>query len=185
MGEIGGNDYYNALFSGKSIEQVEKYVPFVIEAIASAINVRVGIIISLLKRQFFYNVLAMNLSGCIALQELIALGVSTLLVPGDFPFGCVPAFLTRYQTSDEDEYDPSTGCLNWLNKFTEYHNELLQIELRQIRSLHPHVNIIYADYYNAMLELYQSPDQFGISTPLILQNILQCVLINVRIFRQF
>ncbi|XP_068325256.1 GDSL esterase/lipase At1g28570-like [Pyrus communis] len=82
MGEIGGNDYYNALFSGKSTEQVEKYVPFVIEAIASEIN------------------------------ELIALGASTLLVPGVFPFGCVPAFLTRYQTSYADEYDPSTGCLN-------------------------------------------------------------------------
>ena len=49
MGEIGGNDYNNALFSGKSIEKVEKYVPLVIEAIASTVNVRVGIIISLLK----------------------------------------------------------------------------------------------------------------------------------------
>lgn len=49
MGEIGGNDYNNALLSGKSIEMVEKYVPSVIEAIASTINVRVGITISLLK----------------------------------------------------------------------------------------------------------------------------------------
>ncbi|KAM2010458.1 hypothetical protein EV2_005059 [Malus domestica] len=131
MGEIGGNDYNNALLRGKSIEKVEKYVPLVIDAIASTIN------------------------------ELIAFGASKLVVPGNFPIGCIPAYLTTYETSDESEYDPSTGCLNWLNKFSEYHNELLQRELSRIRSLHPHVNIIYADYYNAMLQLYQSPDQFG------------------------
>ena len=112
----------------------------------------------------------MNIYGCIALQDLIAFGASTLVVPGNFPIGCSPAYLTTYETSDESEYNQSTGCLNWLNKFSEYHNELLQRELSRIRSLHPHVNIIYADYYNAMLQLYQSPDQFGTSTPLILQN---------------
>ena len=39
MGEIGGNDYNHALSAGKSIDDVEEYVPFVIKAIISTINV--------------------------------------------------------------------------------------------------------------------------------------------------
>ncbi|VVA36083.1 PREDICTED: GDSL [Prunus dulcis] len=131
MGEIGGNDYNDALLAGKSIEKVQAYVPLVIETIASTIN------------------------------ELIELGAATLLVPGNFPIGCLPAYLTTYESSDKNQYDPSTGCLNWLNKFSGYHNDQLQLALSRIRRLHPQVAIIYADYYNAMLQLYQSPDQFG------------------------
>lgn len=40
MGEIGGNDYNHALLAGKSIDEVETYVPLVVDAITSAINVR-------------------------------------------------------------------------------------------------------------------------------------------------
>lgn len=36
-----------------------------------------------------------------------------------------------FATEDEDEYDQA-GCLTWLNKFFEYHNELLQIELNRL-----------------------------------------------------
>ncbi|CAN6683458.1 unnamed protein product [Malus baccata var. baccata] len=131
MGPIGGNDYTHALFAGDRFQIVRTFVPVVIEAMASAIN------------------------------ELIEHGASTLLVPGNFPIGCLPAYLTLYEGSDESKYDPSTGCLTWLNKFSEYHNEQLQIKLSQIRSLHPHANIIYGDIYSATLQLYQSPKQFG------------------------
>lgn len=41
MGEIGGNDYNHALVAGKSIDEVETYVPFVINTIISAVNVRI------------------------------------------------------------------------------------------------------------------------------------------------
>ncbi|KAL6202473.1 hypothetical protein ACLB2K_026181 [Fragaria x ananassa] len=131
VGEIGGNDYNNALLAGKNIEQVQTYVPLVITEISSAIN------------------------------ELIELGAVTLVVPGNFPIGCLPIYLTKFQTSDKGQYNSSTGCLNWLNKFAEYHNDQLQIELSRIQRLHPNINIIYADYYNAVMHFYHSPDQFG------------------------
>ncbi|XP_062013019.1 GDSL esterase/lipase At1g28580-like isoform X1 [Rosa rugosa] len=131
VGEIGGNDYNDALLAGKSIEQVQTYVPLVIEEISTTI------------------------------KELIELGAMTLMVPGNFPIGCLPIYLTKFQTSDKRQYDSSTGCLNWLNKFAEYHNDQLQIELSQVQRLHPNVNIIYADYYNAVMHFYHSPDQFG------------------------
>jgi hypothetical protein len=40
MGEIGGNDFNNALLGGKPIEEVQTFVPAVVDAIGSAINVK-------------------------------------------------------------------------------------------------------------------------------------------------
>ena len=88
------------------------------------------------------------------MQELIELGAITFLVPGNLPIGCSPSYLTYFQGSDKTEYDPLTGCITWLNQFTEYHNELLQKELDRIRELRSHVNIVYADYYNAAMRFY-------------------------------
>ncbi|KAJ7968680.1 GDSL esterase/lipase [Quillaja saponaria] len=95
-----------------------------------------------------------------AIKELIALGAVTLVVPGNLPIGCSSIYLTFYKSTDEKEYDQA-DCLKWLNKFSEYHNEQLQTALHQLRELHPHTNIIYADYYNLALRFYRAPDQFG------------------------
>ncbi|GJY12083.1 SGNH hydrolase-type esterase domain-containing protein [Tanacetum coccineum] len=130
MGEIGGNDYNVPFFIGKSIEEVESYVPLVIDTIISAIN------------------------------ELIKMGAQTLVVPGNFPIGCTSAYLTLFG-SQKEKYDPTTGCLIRFNELAEYHNELLQMELNTIRELHPNVIIIYADYYNAVMQIYRSPHKFG------------------------
>nr|POE94830.1 gdsl esterase/lipase [Quercus suber] len=131
MGEIGGNDYNYPFFLYRSIEEIQTFVPLVIKAIASAIN------------------------------ELIELGAVTLMVPGNLPIGCSAAYLTYYETADTDQYDPETGCLNWLNKFSEYHNDQLQKELSRIQALHPHTNIIYADFYNSSMRFYRNPSQYG------------------------
>ncbi|XP_030552345.2 GDSL esterase/lipase At1g31550-like [Rhodamnia argentea] len=131
MGEIGGNDYNYPFFMGRDLEEMQDIVPLVIEEIVSAIS------------------------------ELIDLGAATILVPGNFPIGCLPVYLTQFQSSVKEEYDPSTGCLNWLNEFSQYHNEQLQRKLDHLRELHPRANIVYVDYYNAALRLYRSPDKFG------------------------
>ncbi|XP_051125533.1 GDSL esterase/lipase At1g31550-like [Andrographis paniculata] len=94
------------------------------------------------------------------IQELIKHGVATMLVPGHPPIGCWPIYLTLHN-SGTDKYDPRTGCLDWLNDFSKYHNSLLLEELEKIRDLHPQINIIYADYYNAAMRMYLSPDKFG------------------------
>lgn len=96
------------------------------------------------------------------MQELIDLGAVTIVVPGSLPLGCNPAYLTVFATKDAEEYG-QCGCLKWLNMFFEHHNELLQIELNQLRVLYPHTKIIYADYFNAALQFYKYPEQFGSS----------------------
>ncbi|CAI9760162.1 unnamed protein product [Fraxinus pennsylvanica] len=85
------------------------------------------------------------------IQELIKLEARTVMSPGNLPIGCLPYYLSYYENSNEKEYDPKTGCLNWLNRFSEYHNELLQKELNRLRGLYPHATIIYGDYYNAAM----------------------------------
>ncbi|CAH8353510.1 unnamed protein product [Eruca vesicaria subsp. sativa] len=67
------------------------------------------------------------------------MGGRTFLVPGEFPMGCSVTYLTLYQTSNQEEYDPS-GCLKWLNKFAKYHSDQLQAELNMLRELYPHLN---------------------------------------------
>lgn len=105
-------------------------------------------------------------------QELIKLGASTVIVPGNLPSGCVPYYLSYYKNSDEKEYDRKTGCLNWLNRFSEHHNDLLQMELNRIRGLYPHATIIYGDYYNAAMRIYLSPNKFGTSQHIMISAIL-------------
>ncbi|XP_071706130.1 GDSL esterase/lipase At1g28580-like [Rutidosis leptorrhynchoides] len=95
--------------------------------------------------------------------ELINMGAETLVVPGDLPIGCSAAYLTTI-IAEIEEYDPVTGCHIGLNKFVEYHNEMLQTELNKIRELHPNVNIIYADYYGAAMQIYRSPSKFGFTS---------------------
>ncbi|XP_031130658.1 GDSL esterase/lipase At1g28610-like [Ipomoea triloba] len=96
-----------------------------------------------------------------AIEELIKLGVVNLVVPGMLPAGCLGDCLAVYYGSNEEDYDPITGCLTWLNEFTQKHNELLQKELTRIQKHYPNVFITYADYYNAGLELFISPNKYG------------------------
>ncbi|XP_039115761.1 GDSL esterase/lipase At1g28600-like [Dioscorea cayenensis subsp. rotundata] len=137
MGEIGGNDYYNAFIDGRSVEEIRTFVPFVINAISSAIS------------------------------ALIEIGARTLLVPGNVALGCIPAYLDLYQSSNPEDYDQETGCIKWLNEFSQFHNLLLHNELELLQQLHPHATIIYADYYESMMAILQSPEQYGFESPLV------------------
>ncbi|GAV90899.1 Lipase_GDSL domain-containing protein [Cephalotus follicularis] len=132
MGEIGSNDFNFPLTQGRSIEEVQGFVPHVVNAIGSAI------------------------------QDLIKQGAVTFLVPGNPPIGCLPLYLTQYNSTNKDEFNHSTGCIGKLNKFAMHYNGMLQIELNKIQKLHPHAEIMYADYYEVIIRLYRQPQLFGI-----------------------
>ncbi|XP_062214980.1 GDSL esterase/lipase At1g28570-like [Phragmites australis] len=136
VGEVGGNDYNHLIVRGKSLDELHELVPNVVGAISSAIT------------------------------DLINLGAKKLVVPGNFPIGCVPLYLAIFPSHKEDYYDEQTGCIKWLNKFAEYHNKMLQEDLEKLRNLHPDVTIIYADYYGAALNIFRAPLQFGFTVPL-------------------
>ncbi|THU70025.1 hypothetical protein C4D60_Mb08t20640 [Musa balbisiana] len=72
MGEFGGNDYNAAIFAGRSMAEVNSYVPIVIRAI------RLGV------------------------ERLVGHGAVDILVPGMLPIGCFPVYLTLYGSSNKN-----------------------------------------------------------------------------------
>ncbi|TVU35300.1 hypothetical protein EJB05_17184, partial [Eragrostis curvula] len=130
VGEIGGNDYNRALLRGRSVEEVTTYIPDVVAAVSAS------------------------------LMELIGLGAKTIVVPGNFPTGCSPGYLSWFQTNDTAQYD-SMGCLRWPNHLSELHNRALNAELTRLRRRHPGVVIVYTDYYAAAMDLIADPGKHG------------------------
>lgn len=101
-----------------------------------------------------------------AINKLIDLGAQTLVVPGNFALGCSFFYLRNHPSTDVEDYDEA-GCLKSYNNFADYYNNQLLAELNRLRELRPGVNIIYADYYHASLQLYQSPTQFGFTKSIL------------------
>ncbi|XP_008777735.4 GDSL esterase/lipase At1g28580-like [Phoenix dactylifera] len=131
MGEIGWNDYNHPFVQGMTIKEIRTFVPDIIHVISSAIT------------------------------DLIELGAKTVVVPGIVPSGCVSLYLTVFQSQKREDYDPQTGCIKWANEFSEHHGRLLSEELDRLRRLHPHAIIIHANYYDAIMSIFRSPQQFG------------------------
>uniref|UniRef100_A0A0D9X234 GDSL esterase/lipase n=1 Tax=Leersia perrieri TaxID=77586 RepID=A0A0D9X234_9ORYZ len=128
VGEFGGNDYLQPLFQNKTLDWVRPLVPRVVRYVTGAI------------------------------ESLINLGATTVYVPGLFPLGCVPRLLFLFRNGGAGEHDPTTGCLRGLNDgLTIIHNNLLRQSIAELREKHPGVTIVYADYYNEVMELVKSP----------------------------
>ncbi|GER31606.1 GDSL-like Lipase/Acylhydrolase family protein [Striga asiatica] len=119
VGEIGGNDYNYAIFQGKSMDEMRQMVPQVVKAILDGV------------------------------RRTIDLGAKRVVVPGNFPTGCLPIYKTAFQTNNSSDYDNNL-CLKQLNEFAVYHNRELQNGInRMIQEEKPNALIVYADYYNA------------------------------------
>uniref|UniRef100_A0A0D9VUB5 Uncharacterized protein n=1 Tax=Leersia perrieri TaxID=77586 RepID=A0A0D9VUB5_9ORYZ len=138
MGEVGGNDYNHPFFQNRSFTiEIKPLVPKVIAKIENAIKV------------------------------LIDLGAKTIVVPGNFPIGCIPRYLAMFQSkSSPKDYD-EFGCIKWLNDFSEYHNNALKHMLHQIPR-DPTVNILYGDYYNTALKITHHPIKHGFKKETVL-----------------
>ncbi|CAO2191260.1 unnamed protein product [Urochloa humidicola] len=140
LGEIGGNDYNLAFSGGVPRDTVRRFVPAVVEKLAGA------------------------------MEELVGMGARAFVVPGNLPFGCTPLYLRRFgggeQSAEYWEYDAETGCLAWFNRFAEYHNEVLTARLDRLRRRHPGVTIVYADWYGAMMSIFQDPGERGFTNAL-------------------
>ncbi|XP_027185131.1 GDSL esterase/lipase At5g03980-like [Coffea eugenioides] len=123
LGEIGGNDYNHVFFNEKSIQEVRNYVPHVVSAIIKGV------------------------------REVVRLGAAHVVVPGNFPIGCIPIYLTSFANPDPEAYD-QMGRLREVNEFARYHNYYLRRALHSLRQKlkrdNPNVVVVYADYYGAL-----------------------------------
>lgn len=118
VGEIGGNDYNYGFFQGKTLEEIRSYIPHVVGAITAAA------------------------------RDVIRAGAVNVVIPGNFPVGCFPIYLTSFPVKDPKAYDDK-GCLKHLNEFAMDHNNQLQEAIASLRKEFPDVVIVYGDYYNA------------------------------------
>ncbi|KAL0410870.1 UNVERIFIED_CONTAM: GDSL esterase/lipase [Sesamum latifolium] len=97
------------------------------------------------------------------MKELIQLGASQVVVPGNFPLGCFPNFLVVAARDGSMAYD-DFGCLKSLNELTSFQNDYLQGALNSLRKEFPNTVILYADYYNAFQSLLRGATIFGFDT---------------------
>ncbi|XP_012089444.1 acetylajmalan esterase-like [Jatropha curcas] len=118
VGEIGSSDYNYALFQGKTVEEVKAMVPDVVQAISNAI------------------------------KRVIEYGARRVLVPGHFPIGCLPIYLTGFKTNDTTAYD-EFQCLKKFNNLSIYHNQVLQQTIEGLKKEYSNISIEYGDYYGS------------------------------------
>ncbi|KAJ9681864.1 hypothetical protein PVL29_017975 [Vitis rotundifolia] len=89
------------------------------------------------------------------IQRVIQYGARRVVVPGNFPIGCLPMYLTIFKTNNTAAYD-EFNCLKGFNDFAEYYNERLQQAIEELRNENPDTVIVYADYYNAFQWLFRN-----------------------------
>lgn len=95
------------------------------------------------------------------LQRVVSVGAIRVVVPGLFPIGCFPLYLSAFQTSNSTAYDKDK-CLKEINSFVKYHNGKLQEAIQELqREYYPHVVIVYGDYYHAFEWLYNHAVHLG------------------------
>ncbi|TVU28709.1 hypothetical protein EJB05_20239, partial [Eragrostis curvula] len=87
-----------------------------------------------------------------AARELLDMGATRLVIPGNFPLGCVPSYMSAANEKDPAAYD-ANGCLAGLNLFAQMHNVLLQEGIRELRASYPAAKIAYADYFYAYMQM--------------------------------
>ena len=96
----------------------------------------------------------------IFVQKLIALGAVHVVVPGIFPTGCLPIFLSLFGDGDADLDD--AGCLKAYNLLTKYHNSMLRKQVEALQRRHRNsTRLMYADYYGLVYQMVQEPHKFG------------------------
>uniref|UniRef100_A0A0E0M7A6 Esterase n=1 Tax=Oryza punctata TaxID=4537 RepID=A0A0E0M7A6_ORYPU len=134
VGEIGVNDYLVSLIGNLTVGEVKtSVVPHIVAAIRSAVN------------------------------EVIAAGATTVVVPGMIPLGCEPQLLALYQGGggDAGDYDAKSGCMTRLNGLAEHHNRELNRAIAELRGAHPGASVAYADLYRAVTDIVVSPGRYG------------------------
>uniref|UniRef100_A0A0D9XJB1 GDSL esterase/lipase n=1 Tax=Leersia perrieri TaxID=77586 RepID=A0A0D9XJB1_9ORYZ len=134
FGEIGVNDYFLALGSKLTVEEVKTFVPDIVAVIRTAVT---GAIVA---------------------------GAKTVVVTGMIPLGCEPQLLALFPVgaaADADYYDPVTGCIARFNEIAQLHNRLLLRMLGDLRRAFPAASVVYADFYRPITAIVASPDKYG------------------------
>ncbi|EPS63670.1 hypothetical protein M569_11113, partial [Genlisea aurea] len=92
------------------------------------------------------------------LQALLEGGAKYVVVQGLPPTGCLTLSLYLAPANDRDW----AGCVASGNKHSQDHNAALKAKLNYFRQKFPKATIVYADYYEAYLDVIRNPAAHGI-----------------------
>jgi hypothetical protein len=95
------------------------------------------------------------------MQAVIEEGARYVVVPGQLPTGCLPIILTLYASANATDYESGAGCLRRFNELARYHNAALFAAVSLLRGKHPSAAIVFADYYQPVIEFVRMPENFG------------------------
>ncbi|KAL5212741.1 hypothetical protein ABZP36_023588 [Zizania latifolia] len=84
--------------------------------------------------------------------DVLDMGAVRVVIPGNFPLGCVPSYLIAANVTDPSAYD-GQGCLDALNLFARLHDAWLRRAVLELRRAYPGATVAYADYFAAYVEL--------------------------------
>ncbi|EAY86633.1 hypothetical protein OsI_08013 [Oryza sativa Indica Group] len=146
VGEIGGNDYNYAFAAnrprpgGRSAADVGRMVTGVVESVVLVPEVVRSVV------------------G--AAREVLEMGATRVVIPGNFPLGCAPSYLAAVDETERAAYD-GNGCLVGLNLFAQMHNVLLQQGIRELRRSYPEATVAYADYFGAYVRMLERAREMG------------------------
>ncbi|XP_027069869.1 acetylajmalan esterase-like [Coffea eugenioides] len=138
VGEIGGNDINYAFTQGKSLQEIRTYIPSITQAIIN--NTR----------------------------QIIQLGAKRIVVPGNFPLGCIPVALNFVSNASSLEFD-EFGCSRSFNDLARYQNSYLQTALNSLRKEFPDAVIVYADFYGSFRSVLTRARFLGFDAGSLLQ----------------
>ncbi|KAK9099988.1 hypothetical protein Scep_023418 [Stephania cephalantha] len=139
VGDIGSNDYMYGRLRRSYHIDVSALTPLITKAIADGV------------------------------QRLIDLGASRIVVPGNFPSGCLPSNLEYYKVNDTKAYD-ELGCLQSFNSFTTNHNNMLKAALEAVKSKNPEVIVLYGDLYESFRNVVRNAASIGLDAKNILNT---------------
>ncbi|KAK4595711.1 hypothetical protein RGQ29_013983 [Quercus rubra] len=134
-----GGNDYNIALLNKTVEEARYLVPQVVKAIKDAIT------------------------------RVIGYGAVRVVVPGQFPIGCSPIYLTKFHSANSAHYD-EFHCLKGLNNLSIYHNDQLKLAIEDLRIENPNVVIVYGDYYNAFQWVYRNAQHLGFDVDSVLKS---------------
>jgi phospholipase/lecithinase/hemolysin len=146
VGEIGGNDYNYAFATnrpqanGSAYGNIGRMLTGAVESLVLVPHVVTSIITTA--------------------KELLDMGATRLVIPGNFPLGCAPSYLSAVNETDPASYNGG-GCLVGLNLFAQMHNVLLQQGIRDLRRMYPSATIAYADYFAAYVQMLRGASKMG------------------------
>ncbi|PUZ71378.1 hypothetical protein GQ55_2G308700 [Panicum hallii var. hallii] len=147
VGEIGGNDY-NYAFSENRPAAGGAHNLYNLGRVATGVVEAVALVPDVVR----------SITG--AARELLDMGAARVVIPGNFPLGCVPSYMAAANETDPAAYD-ANGCLAALNLFSQMHNVLLQQGIRELRRSYPGATVAYADYFYAYVRMLRDAGEAG------------------------